>query len=78
MVILYYSNTVVYSAVSSTSGSASAAWSEVHKVKLSLNSCIIRVESLYDSSFNVSSSAMASSKACLAMAQARSGELRIS
>jgi len=36
------------------------------------------VESLYDSSERVSSSAMASSKAALANRHARSGELRIS
>jgi hypothetical protein len=39
---------------------------------------MIRVESLYDSSFNVSSSAMASSNADLAIWQARSGEFKIS
>lgn len=33
-------------------------------VKLSLSSCMIRVLSLYESSFSVSSSAIASSKAC--------------
>lgn len=32
-------------------------------MRLSLNSCMISVESLYESSFSVSSSAMASSKA---------------
>jgi hypothetical protein len=37
--------------------------SEVQRVKLSLNSCMIRVLSLYDSSPRVSSSAIASSKA---------------
>lgn len=38
--------------------------SDVHKVKLSRRSCIINVLSLYDSSPNVSSSEIASSKAC--------------
>ena len=52
--------------------------SDVHNVKLSLSSCIISVESLYESSLSVSSSAMASSKACLARWHARSGEFRIS
>lgn len=52
--------------------------SEVQRVRLSRRSCMMRVESLYDSSERVSSSAMASSKACLARWQARSGELRIS
>jgi len=46
--------------------------------KLSLNSCMISVLSLYDSSLRVSSSAMASSKAVLARWHAFSGELRIS
>lgn len=44
----------------------SSGKSEVQRVRLSLNSCIIRVLSLYDSSLRVSSSAIASSKACLA------------
>lgn len=48
--------------------------SEVHKVKLSLSSCMISVLSLYDSSDRVSNSAIASSKACLAKWQALSGE----
>ena len=39
---------------------------------------MIKVLSLYDSSDNESSSAMASSNACLARWQARSGEFRIS
>jgi len=39
---------------------------------------MINVLSLYDSSESESSSAIASSKACLAKWQARSGELRIS
>lgn len=52
--------------------------SDVHNVRLSRNNCIISVESLYESSLKVSNSAMASSKACLARWQARSGELRIS
>ena len=38
--------------------------SEVHRVKLSRRSCMINVLSLYDSSPNVSSSEIASSKAC--------------
>lgn len=37
--------------------------SEVQRVRLSLSNCMMRVLSLYDSSPNVSSSAMASSKA---------------
>lgn len=37
--------------------------SEVHRVRLSRRSCIIKVLSLYDSSPKVSNSAMASSKA---------------
>lgn len=38
--------------------------SDVHKVRLSRRSCMINVLSLYDSSPNVSSSEIASSKAC--------------
>ena len=38
--------------------------SEVHKVRLSRRSCMIKVLSLYDSSPNVSNSDIASSKAC--------------
>ncbi|MFS7946863.1 hypothetical protein Hanom_Chr06g00541381 [Helianthus anomalus] len=44
----------------------SSGISEVHKVRLSLRSCIIKVLSLYDSSLNESSSEIASSKACFA------------
>lgn len=40
------------------------AISDVHKVRLSRRSCMIRVLSLYESSPNVSNSAIASSKAC--------------
>ena len=58
--------------------SAASAASDVQSVRLSRRSCMMSVESLYDSSESVSSSAIASSKACLAMWQARSGELRIS
>merc|ERR1719401_496184 len=49
------------------------SWSDVHKVKLSRKSCIIRVESLYESSATLSSSAIASSKAVRAILQASSG-----
>lgn len=38
--------------------------SDVHKVRLSRSSCMMRVLSLYDSSPRVSNSAIASSKAC--------------
>jgi len=44
--------------------------SDVHSVRLSRRSCMMSVESLYDSSSSVSSSAMASSKACLARSHA--------
>lgn len=49
---------------------ASSGMSEVHKVRLSLRSCIINVLSLYDSSLRVSSSEIASSKARFARWQA--------
>jgi len=58
--------------------SASAPSDDVQRVRLSRRSCMIKVESRYDSSDSESSSAMASSKACLARWQARSGEFRIS
>ena len=45
---------------------SSSGRSEVQRVKLSLSNCMIKVLSLYDSSFKVSNSAMASSKACFA------------
>lgn len=48
----------------------SSGKSDVHKVRLSLKSCMIKVLSLYDSSLNESNSAIASSKACLAKWQA--------
>lgn len=48
----------------------SSGMSEVHRVRLSLRSCIINVLSLYDSSFKVSNSDIASSKACFARWQA--------
>lgn len=54
------------------------ALSDVHNVRLSLSSCMMRVLSLYESSFSVSSSAIASSKAVLAHVQASSRLLRIS
>merc|ERR1712187_931086 len=41
--------------------------SDVHKVKLSRNSCMMSVESLYESSATLSSSAIASSKAVRAI-----------
>lgn len=45
-------------------GSSPSPWvSDVHRVRLSLNNCMISVESLYESSLRVSSSAIASSKA---------------
>ena len=44
----------------------SSGMSEVQRVRLSLRSCMIKVLSLYDSSFRESSSEIASSKACLA------------
>ena len=56
----------------------SSCMSEVQSVRLSRSSCMISVLSLYDSSPKVSSSAMASSNACLASVQARSGEFKIS
>ena len=46
-----------------------ACMSEVHSVRLSRRSCMMRVLSLYDSSPSVSSSAIASSKACVKSAQ---------
>merc|ERR1712166_1433484 len=61
-----------------SSGSRPEFSSEVHKVRLSLNNCMISVLSLYDSSLSVSSSAIASSNACLASWQALSGEFAIS
>lgn len=64
---------------SSSLGSALASFScmsEVQRVRLSRRSCIMSVESLYDSSLSVSSSAMASSNACLARWQARSAAKR--
>jgi len=58
--------------------SDSAVSDEVQRVRLSRSSCMMRVLSRYDSSERESSSAMASSNACLARWQARSGEFRIS
>merc|ERR1711924_119428 len=49
------------------------SWSEVHKVKLSRSNCMMSVESLYESSETLSSSAMASSKAVRAILHASSG-----
>lgn len=57
---------------------SASCMSDVHSVRLSRRSCMMRVLSLYDSSPSVSSSAIASSNACLAKWHARSGELRIS
>merc|ERR1719238_645320 len=54
-------------------GSAPPSWSEVHNVKLSRSNCMMRVESLYESSATLSSSAIASSKAVRAILQASSG-----
>merc|ERR1712050_686065 len=51
----------------------SAPSSEVHKVRLSRKSCMIKVESLYESSATLSNSAMASSKAVRAILHASSG-----
>lgn len=50
----------------SSGSSSSPCVSEVHSVRLSLSNCIISVLSLYESSLRVSSSAIASSNACLA------------
>ena len=47
-------------------------------VRLSLGSCMMRVESLYESSFRLSSSAMVSSNAFFASSQALSGSFFIS
>lgn len=45
-------------------GSSPSPWvSEVQRVRLSLNNCMMSVESLYESSLSVSSSAIASSNA---------------
>merc|ERR1711972_818716 len=49
------------------------SWSDVQSVRLSRNSCIMSVESLYESSETLSSSAIASSKAVRAILQASSG-----
>lgn len=49
-----------------------SASSEVQSVRLSRSSCMMRVESLYDSSSSVSSSAIALSKACFARVHASS------
>lgn len=53
-------------AASAACGSPSPPSDEVHRVKLSRSNCMISVLSLYDSSESESSSAIASSKACLA------------
>ena len=45
-------------------GAHQTCMSDVHSVRLSRKSCMMSVLSLYDSSPSVSSSAMASSKAC--------------
>ena len=66
------------SAGASAARTGSGLSDEVHSVRLSRRSCMMSVLSRYDSSDNESSSAMASSKACFARWQARSGELRIS
>merc|ERR1712091_776611 len=57
---------------SDAADAAETAASDVQSVRLSRRSCMMSVESLYDSSESVSSSAIASSKACFAMWQARS------
>merc|ERR1719353_2693491 len=49
------------------------SWSDVQRVRLSRKSCMMRVESLYESSATLSSSAMASSNAVRAILQASSG-----
>ena len=54
------------------------SWSEVHRVRLSRKSCMINVESLYESSATLSSSAMASSKAVRAILHASSGSFSTS
>ena len=59
--------------------SPSAPWfSDDHRVRLSLSNCMISVLSLYNSSFSVSSSAIASSDAVFARLRAFSGEFGIS
>lgn len=63
---------------SAGAASASPLSEEVQRVRLSRRSCMIRVLSRYDSSDRESSSAMASSNACLARWHARSGEFKIS
>merc|ERR1712139_598121 len=54
-------------------GSPPPSWSEVHKVRLSRNNCMMSVESLYESSATLSSSAIASSNAVRAILHASSG-----
>ena len=58
--------------------SASPLSEEVQRVRLSRSSCMMSVLSQQDSPERESSSAIASSRACLARWQARSGEFRIS
>ena len=67
-----------YTYDSITYSPSSSATSLVHNVKLSLNNCIIKVESLYDSSSNVSKSVIASSNAVRAKAHAFVGSFEIS
>merc|ERR1719245_1684278 len=49
------------------------SWSDVQSVRLSRNNCMMSVESLYESSDTLSSSAIASSKAVRAILHASSG-----
>ena len=53
--------------LSSASSASFYYWSADHNVKLSRNSCIINVESLYVSSVTLSRSEIASSKAYFAI-----------
>merc|ERR1712060_442062 len=55
-----------------------SSWSEVQSVRLSRRSCMMSVESLYESSATLSSSAVASSNAVRAILQASSGLLSTS
>jgi len=58
--------------------SSSSGRSEVHSVRLSRKSCIMTVESLYESSVKLSSSLIASSKAFFPSSHAFSGSFKIS
>lgn len=79
-VSVFSGSTALSASFGASAGAASASplSEEVQRVRLSRRSCMIRVLSRYDSSDRESSSAIASSKACLARWHARSGEFRIS